>query len=43
VKESRSRFTHHDPLEDTERQRFSAEALAAIRFTHHDPLEDTES
>jgi len=36
-------FTHHDPLEDTEREidlmRWS---ISYLRFTHHDPLEDTE-
>ncbi len=39
-----SRFTHHDPFEDTERGR---EPLAGCHsefgFTHHDPFEDTES
>jgi len=36
-------FTHHDPLEDTESERFQARGHCALPgFTHHDPLEDTE-
>jgi len=36
-------FTHHDPLEDTEREGSGQRAgLRRTRFTHHDPLEDTE-
>jgi len=37
-------FTHHDPLEDTERYRLcSRKEMTVVGFTHHDPLEDTES
>jgi len=39
----RRRFTHHDPLEDTESPLSSATATTMTGFTHHDPLEDTES
>jgi len=37
-----SRFTHHDPLEDTERTVRRAYEDECESFTHHDPLEDTE-
>jgi len=36
------RFTHHDPLEDTESAGNMANAGGGLCFTHHDPLEDTE-
>jgi len=36
------RFTHHDPLEDTERMRAYKDDRGELGFTHHDPLEDTE-
>ena len=39
----RDSFTHHDPLEDTERFLHLHLLLLRPRFTHHDPLEDTES
>ena len=36
-------FTHHDPLEDTERNVTVGVYLYIVHsFTHHDPLEDTE-
>ena len=36
-------FTHHDPLEDTERLCWIGGRFSGGKsFTHHDPLEDTE-